>query len=163
MLGTLADPSSQVRQTAESALREFGATVTELEDGGLAALAKGEVLAFTSGPTTRQSREPSHIPLLTVRGPGTINYLRMGAADPYHDGRWSQLDPVEEPFERLEPLEEVAGRVLRGSDRPPPPKSSIAPHLGSNRYWAIETGLLLYLFGMAAWMMWQTGGAAVDI
>ena len=31
------------------------------------------------------------------------------------------------------------------------------------RYWTIETGLLLYLFGMAAWMLWQTGGAAVDI
>ena len=31
------------------------------------------------------------------------------------------------------------------------------------RYWTIETGLLLYLFGIAAWMMWQTGGAAVDV
>lgn len=31
------------------------------------------------------------------------------------------------------------------------------------RFWAIETGLLLYLFGIAAWMLWQTGGAAVDV
>lgn len=27
----------------------------------------------------------------------------------------------------------------------------------------VETGLLVYLFGMAAWVIWQTGGAAVDI
>ena len=31
------------------------------------------------------------------------------------------------------------------------------------RFWLIETGLLLYLFGIAGWMMWQTGGAAVDV
>ena len=27
----------------------------------------------------------------------------------------------------------------------------------------VETALLVYLFGMAGWMMWQTGGAAVDV
>ena len=30
-------------------------------------------------------------------------------------------------------------------------------------FWILETGLLVYLFGMAGWVMWQTGGAAVDV
>ena len=31
------------------------------------------------------------------------------------------------------------------------------------RFWIVETALLAYLFGMGGWVMWQTGGAAVDV
>ena len=30
-------------------------------------------------------------------------------------------------------------------------------------FWVLETVLLAYLFWMAGWVMWQTGGAAVDV
>ena len=31
------------------------------------------------------------------------------------------------------------------------------------RFWILETALLGYLIGVAGWMIWQTGGAAVDV
>ena len=31
------------------------------------------------------------------------------------------------------------------------------------RFWIVETALLGYLLGVAGWMIWQTGGAAVDV
>lgn len=134
MLGALSDPTVEVSRAAKAALWELGATITELEDGGLAAVAEREAVALKPGPTTAQSREPPHLPLFSVRGAGAISYLRSGVGDYYEDGRWLQLDPVEAPFERLEQMGELAGRTYSEVDRPAPPRASIAPHLMGTTY-----------------------------
>lgn len=134
LVSALSDPNAEVRQAATVALRELGATVTELEDGGLAALVPRKALALSPGPTTAQSPEPPHIPLFNVQGAGAISYLRTAVGDRYQGGRWTQLDPAEAPFESLERMVEVAGRALSEIDRPDPPGNSIAPHLMGRTY-----------------------------
>ncbi len=130
----LSDPSPEVREAAEAALKELGADVTLLESGGLVGSVGDETLAFGVGTTTMQAQEPAHIPLFNVTGAGAINYLRTGVGDLYVNGRWMPVDPVEAPFESLEQLVEVAGQYQGGTDRPAPPTSSIAPHLMGETY-----------------------------
>ena len=48
----LSDPSPEVREAAEAALKELGADVTRLENGGLVGSVEDEVLALGAGTTT---------------------------------------------------------------------------------------------------------------
>ena len=120
----LSDPSSGVRAAAEAALKELGADVTRLENGGLVGLVEDEVLSFGAGTTTMQAAMPSHLPVFEVSGARKLNYLRTATGDVYENGRWTQSDPVEAPYEGIEQLVEVASSARSETTRPAPPGSS---------------------------------------
>ena len=105
----LSDPSPEVREAAEAALKELGADVTRLESGGLVGLVKDEALAFRCWERPRcRRRKPPHLPVFEVSGAEKLNYLRTATGDVYVNGRWTQADPVEAPYEGIEQLVEVA-------------------------------------------------------
>ncbi len=131
ILGALSDPIEEVREAAKAALKELGATVTELEGGGRTALVEGQAIAFNPSTTTAQAQEPPQKALFEVTATGAISYLRTGVGDIYEDGRWTQTDPVEASFEANELLVAVERLASGRTDRRPPPSSSLAPHLAS--------------------------------
>ena len=125
----LSDASPDVREAAEAALKELGADVTRLENGGLVGLLKDEALAFGVGTTTMQAAKPPHLPVFEVSGNEKLNYLRTATGDVYVNGRWTQADPVEAPYEGIEQLVEVASSAWSETTRPAPPGSSTSRYL----------------------------------
>ena len=125
----LSDASPDVREAAEAALKELGADVTQLESGGLVGLLKDEALAFSAGTTTMQAAKPPHLPVFEVSGNEKLNYLRTATGDVYVNGRWTQADPVEAPYEGIEQLVEVASSARSETTRPAPPGSSTSRYL----------------------------------
>ena len=129
LMEALSDPSPEVREAAEAALKELGADVTRLESGGLVGLVDDEVLALGAGTTTMQAGKPPHLPVFEVSGAEKLNYLRTATGDVYVNGRWTQSDPVEAPYEGIEQLQEVVLNAQSGTSRPAPPGSSTSRYL----------------------------------
>ena len=129
LMEALSDPSPEVREAAEAALKELGADVTRLENGGLVGSVEDEVLSFGAGTTTMQAAMPSHLPVFEVSGARKLNYLRTATGDVYENGRWTQSDPVEAPYEGIEQLVEVASSARSETTRPAPPGSSTSRYL----------------------------------
>ena len=108
----LSDADPEVRQTAEQALAGQGATVTSLETGG-SLVSLGDVPSGISpSTTTRQAGEPSHTPVLRVRGAARVRYLRTGVGDVYANGGWTQAPQVELPYDGNSPVQELVRQTL---------------------------------------------------
>ncbi len=92
------DPSSNPENAAE-ALSEIGAQITALENGSV--LVNGPSGSWcVPGTTTRQARELPPVPVFQVTGGTNAGYLRTTTGELYSDGGWSQIDPVQMPYQQ---------------------------------------------------------------
>ena len=92
------DPSSNPQDAAE-ALAEIGAQITALENGSV--LVNGASGSWcVPGTTTRQARELPPVPVFQVTGGVSAGYLRTATGELYSDGGWSQIDPVQLPYQQ---------------------------------------------------------------
>ncbi len=83
---------------ASAALKETGATVFQLESGGLV-VDSGGLSWWIPGTTAHQAAEVPRRPVFEVTGAAHIEYLRTATGETYDNGRWMQIDSATLPYE----------------------------------------------------------------
>ena len=105
----LANNPSENSLSAAEILAAVGAEVTPLENGG-ALVSVGTGASWIPGTTTGQASEHAAKPMFQVTGGVSTGYLRTTTGDVYSDGRWSQIDPVQLPYQQGEGLPVLVDR-----------------------------------------------------
>ena len=89
----LSDDGSAQGSVSLEAIRDSGASVTLLENGG--AIVRRDGLSWwIPGTTARQADTLTRTPVFEVAGASHVSYLRTATGDVYEDGSWVQIDPV---------------------------------------------------------------------
>ena len=92
-IGRLSNDGSARGSVTLEAIRNSGATVTLLENGG--AIVRRDGLSWwVPGTTARQADSLTRTPVFEVEGASRVSYLRTATGDVYEDGSWVQIDPV---------------------------------------------------------------------
>ena len=105
----LANNPSENSPSAAEILASVGAEVTPLENGG-ALVSVGTGASWVPGTTTGQASEHPGKPVFQVTGGVSAGYLRTTTGGVYSDGRWSQIDPVQLPYQQGEGLPVLVDR-----------------------------------------------------
>ena len=120
LLDALSDDYPPVRDAAAEGLRNLGVDVAELENGNYAISSEnGPISVSVARASTSQASRGDRFPVFEVRGALHTGYLRDGVGDLYHDGLWSQIDPLDVPYDPSQAIDDldVSGERLRGESR----------------------------------------------
>ena len=92
-IGQLSNDGSGQGRVSLEAIRNSGATVTLLENGG--AIVRRDGLSWwVPGTTARQASTLERTPVFEVEGASQVSYLRTATGDLYENGSWVQRDPL---------------------------------------------------------------------
>ena len=114
----LSDNRPGARESAAQVLQALGAAVTPLENGG-SLLNWGGRSSWVGGATTQQARQLPASPVFNVKGDAGTGYLRTGTGDTYSNGAWTQLDPLELPYEEDANLPVLVSSNLNAASQRP--------------------------------------------
>ena len=91
-----------------------------MENGNYAISSEnGPISVSVARASTSQASRGDRFPVFEVRGALHTGYLRDGVGDLYHDGLWTQIDPLDLPYDPSQAIDDldVSGERLRGESR----------------------------------------------